>query len=341
MKHKKFYICIVFSLIFLLTELGIYCINAQSLCSKEISLEALSDCILSHAPDRGMNGYNGPDEEQLADWRMLVSEILKNGCRYTMIPESLKDIYTVFEFTDSASGGNYCVAMETRDANMDDIVDSGLGTFIANPSHEIEVIIEVPHPKDEYNTARQGVYVFKNSRARAFIMAGAHKDTNFVSSSCQPDKNNSDAAHNTENFLYAATEEIDSFYYNRGIFFTVIQFHGMKSSSCKGADVYITHGKPIDASINDSISELKFSLTEQHPEWQVVLPGETTRCNLHGEANVEGRFLNGVLKEDICYNSPFDYSGRFVYIEQKPNMRSSVFFETWTKAVKAAFGSIY
>jgi hypothetical protein len=68
--------------------------------------------------------------------------------------------------------------------------------------------------------------------------------------------------------------------------------------------------------------------------WRVVVPGDPVSCNLHGSTNVQGRLFNNVPAANVCTVAASSASGKFVYIEQKPNFRNAA---NWIAAINATW----
>jgi|GEM_PF-4140684 hypothetical protein len=306
------------------------------------TLEKLIGCIKDFAPwydpetEQGYFDVNPPvrkpSTEELSHWRTIVSEMLNGSCEEIDL-RSLT-FYRIAEFTDVETGKTYCVAMEVEDTSPEDnVVDRGFGTIIVYPFATRNLVIQVPHPKYEYNTAIQGANIFKNTYARVFLMAGTHRKASSNPSTCQQSYKELDVAHNTDNFFFYATLEIESFYSVRDEDFRVIQFHGMGKDDCQNTDVFITYGvsesTPPEGDFIDSVRD---NLLIQQPTWNVEIIGEGS-CNLKGTHNVEGRFLNGVSAEDVCDTYAATHSGRFIHIEQKHDKREEKFFDDWVWSI--------
>ena len=218
-------------------------------CQASTTLEDLIECINDHMPAKETNGFLVPDPlvnlEVVPtvhdDWRSAVGQMLTGGlagdCTTGItLPPSLSGIYELTEFTDTlgdaapANDRTYCVLMEVLDADGNDKVDRGWGTFIVDPAAASELSIQVAHPKFDRDTRAQGIGVFKESRARSFLMAGTHRHANLFCSPDQPITCTSgeyippplpdpppryleaDVVHNVTNLFQSAVEELQAFY---------------------------------------------------------------------------------------------------------------------------------
>ena len=85
----------------------------------------------------------------------------------------------------------------------------------------------------------------------------------------------------------------------------------------------MTYGVTTPPAAGDPIRTLKANLVKHHPAWVVTLPGDGPSCVLNGTTNTEGRLLNGVPVANCCTTAATSYSGRFIHIEQDPEMRQA------------------
>ncbi len=312
----------------------------QTLSCSATTLETLVDCIESFMPAANSNGYIKPSAAELSDWQILVNDMLNKSCKSIRLPANLEGIYRLFDFTDSGTGATYSVAMEVADVDNNSVVDRGLATLIVNPNSDIRLVIAAPHSLYDLNTGKQAVSVFKQTNAHLFLLNGSHRNANTTVSTCQAEYKESDMAHNADNFFQASTQTLQQYYQAKSQSFTMLQFHGMGSSSCVGTDVYMTFGKSSAPLANESLARLKFHLRCEQPTWSVVLPGELQTCDLSGGTNVQGRFLNGVAAENVCNTAAANYSTRFIHMEQKLAKRQDEFFDDWSRAVRNTFTQV-
>jgi len=218
-------------------------------------------------------------------------------------------------FVDSGNGRNYCVLMEVRDENSDNIVDRGWGTFIVNHDAIRELSHQAPHPVSDSTTEIQAIMIFKETDSRSYLMAGAHRDANSANSACQSSFKEADAAHNTATMFHATNQELINFY--GAASWNAIQWHGMAANRCPNTQVFPSHGVDVTPLATDKISVLRDNL----PDWDVDLPGAGA-CDLGATDNVQGRLINGVPAGSVCGPDASSYNGRFIHIEQDPGFRN-------------------
>jgi hypothetical protein len=250
------------------------------------------------------------------------------------VPPALSSLVEVRPFFDHASGRFYCVLLEVHDAAGDGIVDRGFGTFIVDPSAEREITHEAPHPIADAGTELEAVTVFKGTRSRSYLLAGAHRSA--LSSrqpSCTGEGSRSDVAHDTNNMFYATNAVIAEHYGDAR--FWVVQWHGMAKGTCSFSDVHLSNGLGDRSARRLSLSNLRRALLLEHPSWRVTMAGAST-CGLDATGNVEGRWLNGVSPDEVCDASAVIATERFLHIEQDPNFRDAA---DWIGVIRAAFAT--
>ena len=304
-------------------------VSADLTCSSSATLEALVTCIRDQMPGRDSGIFVAPTSTQLTAWRSVVRAMMGGSCNI-LLPSSLSSFARVRLLRDVGNGRSYCALMEVADRNSDGIVDLGLGTFIVDAAAERELVHSAPHATADLETESQAISIFKATRSRSFLMAGAHRDASFNDSTCQSSTMSSDVAHNVTNAFHATYLELAAFYGSRS--WWAIQWHGMARDTCE-EDVFMSHGMDVAPVSGDKISELTRNILAYKPTWRVGVPGRSD-CSLNATTNVQGRLLNGVLASQVCGRSAASYSGRFVHIEQDPAFRVP---NDWIDAVRATW----
>ena len=306
-----------------------YAPYAELLCRQSKSLETLVACISGQIP---LTTFAEPSASMRSDWKLVIASMLAfpKICSYDMAATSLDGIVELRKFDDeSLPSFSFCLLMETRDSDADGKVDFGLGAFIVSPNATREISHQAPHPISDLTTETQAVGVFKATRSRSFLMAGARRDASATTSSCQSSSVISDVAHNVNNMFHATNEQI----LVSAPTTTVIQWHGMAATSCSGVDVYLSHGRNVVPQSNDPIEALRQALAAAQPTWSVATPG-TNACSLTGTTNTQGRLFNGVASGSVCSVAASSYTGRWLHIEQSPSFRRP---SDWLVAFSSAF----
>jgi hypothetical protein len=305
---------------------------AQLTCSHTTTLEALVGCIVDQMPQKHSDGYVAPSRQQRADYRTVVKQMLHGQCDCTL-PASLASALQRRAFTDSQNDQDYCLLMETEDANDDGYVDKGWGTFIVYHNAVREISHQAPHPIYDGDTADQAIELFKSTHARSFLMCGAHRHANGTTGGCQASYGLADCAHNKANMFTMANQELDDFYGTSS--WTAIQWHGMSEDTCDGISAYMSHGVNATPATSTRLSLLKQLITDAQPDWDVRDSGDGG-CHLHATDNVQGRMLNGVPYSNACSTAASAPVGdKFIHIEQKPGPYQEA--SQWSQAVRDAW----
>jgi hypothetical protein len=292
--------------------------TADLTCSSSTTLQALATCIRNQMPQSGSNGFVAPNATEQADWRAVVNLMLQGACNFAL-PANVAGIMQIRLFNDSDNGRSYCVLMEVRDANSNGFVDRGWGTFIVYGAATRELSHQAPHPISDSTTEIQAITIFKETDSRSYLMAGAHRNANSATSTCQSSYKAADVAHNIANMFHVTNQELMVFY--GGTLWNAIQWHGMAADTCANTDVYPTHGLNVSPVGGDKIVELRNNLLLQHSAWDVDLPGAGA-CGLNATDNTQGRLINGVPAQSVCGTAASIYNGKFIHIEQDPNFRN-------------------
>jgi hypothetical protein len=287
-------------------------------CLAATTLEELVACVDAQMPLSGSNGFVPPTSLELAAWKVAVGEMMAGGCS-PALPSEIAARARRRAFVDAQNSRSYCVLMEALDADSDGAVDRGWGTFVVDASAARQLCHQAAHPKTDSSTELQAAGVFKATKSRSFLMAGAPRNTNTAQSSCQAGYLSADVAHNAVNMFQATTERLLD-HYGASPWYAV-QWHGKASSSCPTLRVYMTHGSTAVAQPSDPVAVLKANMAKYHDAtWIIGIPGSGS-CTLTATENVQGRLLNGVAPGLVCAASASGYSGRFVSIEQDIDFR--------------------
>ena len=302
-------------------------------CAAANTLEELVACIVAKMPRSDTSGYVVPTKQAQEAWKQVTAQMLAGKCNDIALPEPLRTAYSVGAFKDNQNNVSYCVLMETLDENKNDFIDRGWGTFIVNNQPTRELSIQAPHPLYEITTETQALAVFKGVNARSFVLAGSHRDANPTRSPCQPStgEGEADAGHNDSSLFFIAVQSLLEYYNANGKAWTAIQFHGMGTTNCPGIDAFMTYGFSAAPKPGDKIWDLRANIAKRDPKWVITIPGETPACNLTGGTNVEGRLLNNVPAAQVCATGATAYTGKFIHIEQKTNLRAAI--ANWIAAI--------
>ncbi len=307
--------------------------EAGSLCQGIAGIRELVACVAAHMPEGGSGGYVPPLAAERAAWQATVQAMLADTCE-PALPAELAPHY---ERRWLGGRTGLCVLVETLDADGDGRVDRGWGTFAVASRPRRELHIQVPHPLYDIATETQALAVFKGVDARSFLLAGSHRDANPARSTCQPStgEGEADAGHNDSSLFFIAMQSLFEFYNANGKAWTAIQFHGMGASSCPGVDAFMTYGFAAPPKPGDKILDLRANIAARDQKWVITVPGDSPACNLTGGTNVGGRLLNNVPADQVCATGATAYSGKFIHIEQKTNLRAAI--ADWIAAINATW----
>lgn len=188
--------------------------------------------------------------------------------------------------------------------------------------HARGLIIEVPHTVTDYGTLDQGVAVFTALKARALIVAGAHRCASSTASACDGATavcgssgafRTSDMAHATDTIFQLAHRVLAAQFRSD----IVLSLHGME-----GRGAVVSDGTMIATSSTAPVARFARMLEELLPKERVRqcnAPHADAPDDLCGTTNVQGRSINGV--EDACHEKAMRSSGRFLHLEQSARVR--------------------
>ena len=286
-------------------------------------LQVHINSIINNMPDAvGNNDYVHPQAGDLTTWESIVEDILAANYSDAHTTEQTID-YNVIEYTDNSENPNkvyYVLEKENLGTNY-------WGTYIFNPNPDrAQLIIQSPHPKKDFNTGKQGFYVFRENGARVFFLAGTSRCNSSSSTSCDGttkvcNANSadpavaykiSDQAHTDTGTFQLTTEIIDTDFPN-SIF---IQLHGFTKLE---SDPYVIMSNGV---INDTppigydfLDILDDNLELQDTSLNYKIAHIDTWDRLAGTTNTQGRFING--STDPCTTSATINTGRFLHLEQE------------------------
>jgi hypothetical protein len=341
-KRRTTWIGVVASLVILLAPLllaGGLALSAPASdlsCPETASLDELIACVVSHMPSaEGPDGFTIPSAAALEDWQAASGEMLAGRCADIELPETLKQAYILKSITDA--GATHCALLEVADNDGNGVVDRGWGTLIVRSGPARELSIQAPHAVTDRQTEGEAIAVYKGVSARSFLMAGTPRGANQTLSACQIEAYESDAAHNVAMPFHATNIAIADHYARNRSDFSVIQFHGMKDTSCPDMDIYMTNGIDTKPQPSDKLSILRAAFVRQNPKVAIRMPGEPPPCNLVGATNVQGRLLNGVDPRTVCtfpLAPGVKPSSKFIHIEQKLAVRNA---GPWVEAIASVW----
>lgn len=298
--------CYIFVFTLLLTHLA----HAQLFDNGDIASEISS--IVSNMPGDSGNNYSEPSQNQQDTWADMLDELFQAD--YAAAANLANQVdYDLTIYSDQPSGETYYL-LTSNNANY-------WGTYVFNPNYCRELVIQAPHPRKDFNTARQGIHVFRESESMFFMMAGTHRCNHSDPSGCSGstrvcgelipvDYRISDLAHRTTTLFQRTTEKL--FFAFGGSYF--LSLHGFTMGN---GDPYVILSNGTRQTPNpDYISTLANQLDLIDP----VLTFEIAHINLNwdrliGFTNTQGRLING--SNNHCSSNATTTDGRFLHIEQE------------------------
>jgi len=207
------------------------------------------------------------------------------------------------------------------------IPNSGHGVFIwRSDEGSRPLIVEVPHPRYDRFTERQGLELFNALRARVFIVASTHRCASTMESGCDSDADicgrgegppESDMAH----ALGSVFMNVHRFYAETFPEDLVVSLHGMGKGGISVSDgtTFPTHDS---APVARFAKALQVVFPDEHITSCNEFPGAKVDQRLCGTTNVQGRHVNGIVL-DACSEMATRSAGRFIHIEQSLAVRKS------------------
>lgn len=321
------------------------------------------------APLRGSNGYVQPAPYIFHDFERVVLDMLTighdcvprydgkqndeiaNGCPEDCPDDSnlrrppsacdsielgsLRDKYRIGTFVDTENRRNYCILATTS------ILYPWGNVIVDLDTSAKKLSFDCPHPLFDAETGEQGIRLLKGTRSRSWIVAGSHRmANNSTEGTCQPPHYPSDAAHSIQNCFLAAVAAV-KFYYGSVLRqdYTSVQLHGMGSSTCGDVDTFFSHGSCDQESDMEKIDILQ-RIADLHPlddGWHAVAGRNSSRCNLCGTTNIQGRLINGAAKTALCTTPASSYNQKFIQIEQKRDYRRASKTDFWNNVFNEAY----
>lgn len=252
--------------------------------------------------------YVVPSAQQRSDFSLLAGAVRAgNDAQADLLAAPLG--YEVVRYTDQVSADIYLGVREILVGGEQTV---GWGSYFVNLSFATDVLIEAPHPLFDTNTPEIAARVFRDSAARGFLMAGAHRNAN--------GEGTADVAHLAESVF----QEVHKVFNGPGALTTGYSIHGFNLANHgafpPGTDVVASNG---DGGIGAGIVALDLgfesrgfdlyaynTLAANDPLNQAVnggIPGPTF-SGLGGTTNQQGQYSRGL-------------GGKFVHIEMEQSIR--------------------
>ncbi|MEN0004134.1 MAG: T9SS type A sorting domain-containing protein [Bacteroidota bacterium] len=318
-------------LLFILTTALLLPLSAQQMEMGDINIKI--DDILASMPGEGDNDYVPPGNMQQLDWEFMLSQLF--AANYAGAATDAAALgYDLIEFSDLVTDDTYYV-LQTSDGST-----NYWGTYVYHPNAcRSELIIQAPHPKKDFNTGRQGIYIFSAIDALFYMVAGTNRCNTIATSSCDgqtsicsdtdtdEDYRISDLAHVVDAIWQVTTAHIHDNL--PGTYFA--QLHGFTKGN---DDPFVIMSNGTRQTPNpDPLTALSSQLLIIDP----ALSSEIAHINqdwdkLIGFTNTQGRYINSSL--NICNANATTTNGRFMHLEQeKSQLRADI--NGWHKMAQA------
>lgn len=290
---------------------------------------------ISNMPGDSGNDYTVPETWEVNSFEQIFIDILAGNYVAAADTASTMD-YQLVEFTETTITPNptYYILEKTPASTKH------WGTYIYNPlACRPTVVIQSPHPKNDTNTGRQGIHVFRSAETGFFFMSGTHRCNHSSESSCtgatatcsNDDMSYpfriSDMPHVVASVFHHLTELV--FDNVAGSHF--IQLHGFGK---KATDPYIiaSNGTLIPPVGNDTLAFFVNRLLSTDTTLTAGITHYTGSTRLAGRTNTQGRYIND--STNPCDDYATGNSGQFLHIEQeKTKLRDDI--TGWDKVVSA------
>lgn len=289
-------------------------LSAQTLESGDIVTKV--NGIISGLPGEDTDVYVPPGMSESSDWETMLGNLFA-GNYATADTEADALGYDLVEFTDNTNAETYYVLEKTNAST------NYWGTYVYNPNAcRNELVIQAPHPRKDFNTGKQGIYIFKTIDALFYMLSGTNRCNSMTTSSCDgmttvcndmdisEDYPISDLAHVTDAIWQTTTAYIHDNI--GGTYFA--QLHGFGKGD---NDPYVimsngTRDTPTPDYLSDLSTELfavdntlTFKIGHIDLMWDRLL----------GFTNTQGRYINS--STDACEDNATMTNGRFMHLEQE------------------------
>jgi len=245
--------------------------------------------------------------------------------------------YEVVELLDTASGETFHVLRNRTIPGQAGFTGQGIFVFGDAAQTRDYLVLEVPHPRADSNTLGEGALALGQVFPRVMMVAGTHRDNHTTDSTCDGEQTNgttyriSDVAHHPDNFFHTTHKWLFANLPNM----VAIQFHGF---CCPGSGSHptVTHDCIVAHSADDvppvatlpylwrtRIDAQNFLADDGSPGGDLTDAGiyNVDESELGARNNLQGRIMNGVTVGDECDTEALASTGRFVHIEQDPDVR--------------------
>jgi hypothetical protein len=241
--------------------------------------------------------------------------------------------YEVVEFLDIPTGNTFHILREQAVPGEPGFTGQGTFVFGEGAGTRPYLVLEIPHPRFDSDTDTQGALAIQQVLPRVAFFAGTHRNNHLDETTCDGTASNgdkyriSDVAHHPDNFFHTTHKYLQSTMANP----LFVQFHGF---CCPGSgtyasvtdDVILANGFNANPAVDDMteiwegrIEAQNFLADGSDLTTAAVYPTDTSF--LGATTNLQGRVTNGVAVGTECGTGATGATGRFIHIEQDPDVR--------------------
>ncbi|MEP4093353.1 T9SS type A sorting domain-containing protein [Reichenbachiella sp.] len=311
-----------------------------SLQGQEVINANISDLIgteINNLPGASTNVYASPGGSDLTAWEGIIDLILDKN--FSEVANKATDVgYTLSHVKDNTGSGTLDLYLLRRTSGS-----NYWGTYVFNNDPDrAQLVIQSPHAIKDTNTGLEGVYVFRQTGARAFFLTGTNRCNSSTKTSCSGTTSVcgsgsekyriSDVAHNDKSAFQIVTEKLNDAESNY-----FIQLHGFSKKSTDPYVIMSLGARGVNGT--NKLPDIQQALFEQDAVLTFQSSTNTSWTRLLGFTNTQGRYIN--QSSNPCSNDAAIANGRFIHLEQElSRLRSGT--TQWSKmaeALAAAFPS--
>ena len=253
----------------------------------------------------GSNDYVAPTIAQRDNFALAAATLL-SGDIATAETQAAVVNYDVVQYTDNVSTDVYYGLRERINAST-----RGWGSYFVNLNAAHEVLVEAPHPRFDTRSWEVVARAFRDSDARGFMMAGAHRNANGLGTA--------DVAHLSESIF----QEVHKAWVGGSAERTTYSIHGFDDANHSfpaGTDAVLSSGDGLVSTfvsaLDDQLDAAGF-LSYAYNTLDVNDPANvdvneavvgTTFTSLGGTTNVQGVYSRSL-------------GGDFVHVELEQSIR--------------------
>ncbi len=292
--------------------------------------------VISSMPGDSGDDFAFPTVAELATWGSVLQNLFTHNYDEAADSAAIID-YDLIEFVDTTAGDAVYYVLKNNASNY-------WGTYVYNPDYCRSLVIQSPHPKKDYNTGKEGVYVFRETESLFFCMSGTSRcnhsgfstcsGTTSVCSGSSESYRVSDLAHVLHTVFQSTTDTLLHFFPN----VVFLQLHGFAKLP-SDPFIILSNGTQISPAI-DPIATFKTKLENEDSLFVdsiKVAHFDLNWTRLRGFSNVQVRLVNGSVSP--CDSNSTMTNGQFIHMEQeKTRLRDdSTGWKKVSNALKGTF----